>query len=151
MSDHLGTGTVVDEVDLDVERGKIREFARATHTQDPVHTDVDAARAAGFDSVLATPTHVVVAGHYRDQADFVRTLGLDIERVVVGGVRWHYERPLQAGDTLHATRRLVGDDLKEGSRGGSMRLLTLETEYVDDSGQVVVRVVETILERGAPR
>ena len=54
--------TVVDEVAFDVERGKIREFARATHSQDPVHADLAAAREAGFEHELATATHVVVAG-----------------------------------------------------------------------------------------
>jgi len=141
-------GTIVDEVTFDVERGKIREFARATHAQDSVHTDRDAARAAGFDDVLATPTHVVVAGHFRDQRAFLGTLGLALERVVVGSVSWQYLRPLKAGDALRGVRRVVGDERREGKRGGSMRLITLETEYVDTDGAPVVRQQEILIERG---
>ena len=143
-------GSVVDEVSFDVERGKIREFAKATATEDPVHTDEAAAYAAGSDSLLATPTHVVVAGHLRDQRGFVDRLGLALERVVVGGVKWQYLRALRAGDSLHGIRRVTEDVQREGSRGGTMRILTLVTEYVDGHGEPVVRMQETIIERGKP-
>jgi hypothetical protein len=63
MSDLLGT--VVDQVAFDVEPGKIREFARATLAGDPVHTDREFAVRIGFVDVLATGTHIVVSGHYR--------------------------------------------------------------------------------------
>jgi acyl dehydratase len=69
-------GTVVDTVAFDVERGKIAEFAQATHARDPAHLDPSVARERGFPGVLATATHVVVAGHHLDQRAFVERLGL---------------------------------------------------------------------------
>lgn len=81
----------LDRVAIDVERRKIREFTRATHTQDAV----------------------VVAGHKRNQSAFVTALGLAIER------------------------------------GGSMRLVTLNTEWVDSTGAVAVRQRETLIELSA--
>src|SRR5881296_3146757 len=123
-------GTVVDTVRFDVERGKIREFARATGAADLVHTDRREAQAHGHADVLATATHVVVSGHYRDQRAVVAALGLDLRRVVVGSTAWEYARPLRASDTLTGTRKVVGDETREGTRGGTMRLVTLETEYV---------------------
>ena len=142
-------GTVVDEVLIDVERGKIREFVRATAVEDPVHTDIEAAVAAGFDAEPATATHVVVAGHHRDQAAVVAALGLDIQRIVVGSVSWRYLRPLTAGDRLRGIRRLVADESRTGRRGGAMRMVTLETEYLDAAGSPVVRQTEVLVERGA--
>lgn len=136
--------TIVDEVAFDVERGKILEFARATLARDPVHTDRDTARAAGFPDVLATPTHVVVAGHHRDQRGFVDKLGLAFERVVVGSVTWTYLRPLHAAEHLTGVRRVVDDVRKK-----SLRIVTLETEYTDRHGEVAVRVREALIERGA--
>jgi acyl dehydratase len=144
----MAINQVVDTVTVDVEFGKIREFARATHAHDAVHTDSSIARDAGFDRIPATPTHVVVAGHQRDQQAFVRSLGLAIERIVVGSVEWEYARPLAAGDRIVGTRRVVDDATKEGKRGGSMRLVTLETQWVDDSGNVVVTQREVLIERG---
>lgn len=148
-SSALPAGFVVDEVSFDVERGKIREFARATAASDPVHTDSRTAVSRGQDEVLATATHVVVAGHHRDQRAFVARLGLDIRRVVVGSTSWEYVRPLRAGDSLTGVRRVSSDETKPGRRGGTMRLVTLETEYADCDGAVVVRQREVLIERGA--
>lgn len=149
MSESL-VGLVVDEVEFAVERGKVGELARATFVRDAVHTDPDVARESGFGRVPATPTHVVVAGHRRDQSALVERLGVALERIVVGSVKWHYERPLQVGDELRGKRIVVGDERREGKRGGSMRLITLETEYVDELGATVVTQRETLIEKGAP-
>ena len=148
-ADEIAIGTVLDEVSFAVEAGKVREFARATYVSDPVHTDVEAASAAGFTTIPATPTHVVVAGHHRDQRQFVRDLGLAIERVVVGSVDWEYHRPLLVGDHVTGTRRVVGDTTREGKRGSTMRLVTLQTDWVDQHGDTVVTQREVLIERGA--
>lgn len=144
----ITAGTLVDEVVVDVERGKIREFVRATGVTDPVHTDPAAASAAGFPDVLATATHVVVAGHQRDQQAFVDALGLDITRVVVGSVAWTYERPLVAGDRLTARRTVVEDRTKPTRSGSTNRLVTLETAFTAADGAVVARQREVLVERG---
>lgn len=86
-------GEVVDEVRFSVEAGKVREFVAATATTDPVHLDEDVAAARGLDALPSTATHVMVCGHHRDQAAMIRTLGLTLERVMVGSVRWRYHRP----------------------------------------------------------
>ncbi len=135
-------GDILDIVELPVEAGKIREFARATFTEDAVH-------AAGSGS-LATLTHSVVTGHYRDQAGFITALGLELARVVVGSVSWEYRRPLAAGDELTVTRRLESDEHRDGS-SGSMRLVTLATEFADVAGDVVLVQREVLIERGATR
>jgi hypothetical protein len=67
---------------------------------------------------------------------------------VVGSVGWEYERPLRAGDSLVGTRIVVADETRESKRGGTMRLLTLETEYVDAAGVVAVRQREVLIEKG---
>jgi hypothetical protein len=142
---------VVDRVEFTVEAGKIGEFVRATHTVDPVHTDDATTASAGLAGWAATATHVVVAGHHRDQRAMVAHLGLELSRVVVGSVRWSYARPLVAGDHLVGTRRVVGDERRAGRDGTPRRLVTLDTEYVDGTGATVVRTREVIIERGAAR
>jgi acyl dehydratase len=139
---------VLDQVEFRVEAGKIREFVRATFAEDPVHTSAEVAHGAGYPAELATATHVVVAGHYRDQQAMIAALGLSLERVVVGSVSWQYLRPVVSGDRLRGTRRVVSDEQREGKRGGSMRMVTLETEYLDDGDEPVVRVREVLIERG---
>lgn len=147
-TDPIPTGTLVDDVVLDIEAGKIREFARATGAQDAAHADAGVAAARGLPAPLATLTHSVAVGHLRDQQAFVDALGLDIRRVVVGEVAWRYARPLVAGDRLRATRRVVSDQTREGT-SGSLRLVTLETEFVDTTGAVAAAVREVLIERGS--
>ncbi|WP_067899441.1 FAS1-like dehydratase domain-containing protein [Nocardia vaccinii] len=145
----LPAGTVLDVVSFEVEAGKVQEFTTATHAADAIHTSEEAATTAGFASIPATPTHVVVAGHHRNQQQFVQALGLAIERVVLGSMEWHYTRPPVVGDRLTGTRRVAGDTTKAGKRGGVMRLVTLETDWIDEAGDTVVTQREVLIERGA--
>ncbi|MBM6545422.1 MaoC family dehydratase N-terminal domain-containing protein [Janibacter sp. YIM B02568] len=140
-------GRVVDTVAIDVEAGKIGEFVRATRVSDPVHSHPEAAAAAGLQGVAATPTHVVVAGHCRDPRAWVEALGLDMQRVIVGSVSWEYVRPLVAGDRVNGRRVVVRDERRDG-RTGPMRVITMETDWRDASGDLAVRQRETIIERG---
>ena len=148
MSPQRPASSILDEESFDLEVAMIRDFATATRAADPVHTDLAAARDAAFATIPATPTHVVVAGHYRDQQAFVTALGMDITRVVVGSVEWEYHRPLVAGDRITGTRRIVDDVTRTGKRGGTMRLVTLETAWIDSDGTTAVTQREVLIERG---
>ncbi|CAB4852668.1 unannotated protein [freshwater metagenome] len=141
-------GTVIDTLTLDIECGKIAEFARATHALDPVHRDRAAAGDRGLDAIAATATHVVAAGHQRDPAAVLEVLGLDLTRVVVGSTSWEYSRPVVAGMSLTARRVVLADEMRTGGRSGAMRLITLETTFTEADGDVVVRQREVLIERG---
>lgn len=143
-------GTLIDEYTFAVERGKVMELARAIKDPAARYADPDAARAEGFADVPAPLTYTIVAGHHRDAAAAVARLGLDIARVVVGEVGWEYERPLVAGDVVHGRRTVVDVKRKDGSRGGTMTFVTLETEFADAAGEVVVRQREVLIETGKP-
>lgn len=147
--DRLIPGRLVDEVTLPVERGKVREFIRATGTSDPMHVDPDAAASAGFAGIPAPLTFSVTTAHLRDQQAFVRGLGLARERIVVGSVSWEYRRPLLVGDELQAVRRVESDESRVG-RSGPMRFVTLATEFTDQHGDVVLVQREVLIEREAP-
>jgi acyl dehydratase len=140
-------GQLVDEVELPVERGKIREFARATFTADPIHTSESVARAAGFAGVPATATYSVGVGQYRDQAAFVESLGMSISRIVVGSVSWRYLRVIVEGDVLTATRVVESDERRE-RKSGAMRFVTLATHFVDQRGELALVQREVLIERG---
>jgi acyl dehydratase len=68
---------------------------------------------------------------------------------VVGSVSWRYLRPLSAGDRLSGRRLVVGDEAREGSMGGAIRLVTLRTEFTDASGEVAVTQEEVLIERSS--
>ncbi len=144
-------GRVVDEVVVPVERGKVRELARASLSDDPLYRDPEAATAAGFADVPAPLTWSLVAMHWRERDDdaMVEELGLDVDRVLHGEAEWEYLAPVVAGDVLRCVRRVTDVTTREGRRGGVMTIVTLESEWTDRAGRVVLRQRDRLIERSA--
>jgi hypothetical protein len=136
----IAVGDVIEEWDFVVEAGKVREFARAVHD---VHSE---------NSGIAPPTFPVVAS-----ADFVerlvtRLLDLDRSRTVHGEQNFEYMEPIRSGDRLHCRASMVRDETKTGRRGGSMRLVTVQVEYVSAAtGKLVCREMMTTIEKQGNR
>ena len=150
MPDESQIGMEIDEVRFPVERGKVREFARSLGDPDPVHLDGGAASSAGFDGIPAPLTFGMVAMHWRDRDAMIEDLGFDFTRLLHGGVRWDYRRPVLVGEELRATRRVADVKRRDGKRGGSMTFVTVETEFRDADGELAILQVDTLIERGAP-
>jgi hypothetical protein len=123
-------GVVVDEVEFPVEEGKLRELARAV----------------GVTSGDGVPlTFTAVAGHWRDQAAMVELLGLELRRIVVGGSEWEYHARVEVGDRLRGRRIVTDVQQKEGARG-TMTILTLETRFHRQDGELAVVQRDTVIE-----
>jgi hypothetical protein len=127
VADASHIGVIVDEVDMPVEAGKLREFAIAVGEPD------DGGMPLTFSSV---------ASHYRDQAAMVALLGLDIRRVVVGGSEWEYAAPVSVGDRLTGHRVVTDVVTKESG----MTVITLEMSLYRSDGALVVTQRDTVLE-----
>ncbi len=127
-----------------VGREKIREFSRAVFATSPLSMDVAAARAAGYDDLVAPPTFpVVIQEQTLQQLLAEPDAGIDFSRVVHGDQRFTFTRPIVAGDELTAT--LTVASVK--SLGGHS-MVTAESSIVDASGQHVVTAISTLVVRG---
>ena len=110
-----------------VEGGKVREFGRAVHDD---HADGEAG--------VAPPTFPVVLS-----ADFIDRLvngilKLDLQRTVHGEQEYEYRRPLRVGEMVRCRARIVGDQVKQGRRGGAMRIVVSEVELLSEpDGEVI--------------
>ena len=127
-----------------VGREKIREFARAVFATSPLNNDPDAAKAAGYDDIVAPPTFPIVI----QEATLAQLLaepdaGIDFTRVVHGDQRFSYTRAIVAGDELTAT--LAVTSIK--SLGGHS-MVTSESTIVDSAGEHVVTAISTLVVRG---
>ena len=127
-----------------VGREKVREFARAVFATNPIHFEVEAARAAGHADVVAPPTFPVVV----QEATLAQLLGdadagIDFGRVVHGDQRFEYSRPVVAGDEL--TAHLTVTSVK--SLGGNS-MITASTVIDDAAGEHVVTATSTLVVRG---
>jgi len=127
-----------------VGREKIREFARAVFSDNPVNHDPDAAKSAGYPDIVAPPTFPIVVQE-RTLAQLLAEpdAGIDFTRVVHGDQRFSYSRPIVAGDELTAT--LTVSSVK--SLGGHS-MVASESTIVDATGAHVVTAISTLVVRG---
>lgn len=148
MIDASAMGRALGSVTFPVERGKLAELARAFHDPDPVWFDPDAARAAGFPSLPVPPTVTSLVDHWLPAGALTNALaiGADVERLLHGQAEWEYLAPVEVGQELTASSRVADISVREGKRGGSMTLATIETEFRTADGQVVVRRRDTLIE-----
>ncbi len=129
----------------EVGRAKIAEFAAAVGATDPVHTDAEAARAAGYADVIAPPTFAIVVSLEAAMAVLQDPdVALDYSRVVHGEQRFAHSRPIRAGDrlvattTIDAARTVAGNDL-----------LTARVELATEDGEAVCTSTSMLVARGA--
>lgn len=91
-----------------VSAAKIKEFAEAVGSTDPVHTDPEVARARGYRDVIAPPTFAVIISQ-RPEFAFLNDPenGIEFGKVLHGEQGFTYQRPLTAGDEVVATLRIA--------------------------------------------
>jgi hypothetical protein len=121
-----------------VEMGKIREFARATHT-----------RNAAYENGSVSPaTFLMCADLWRKRSNspwgdhprnLARMLHAEQEFIFHGP-------PPAAGTQLTAVGRIDKRYTKEGKRGGTMTFTEEVWEYQDQSGELVAEVRSTTVE-----
>jgi hypothetical protein len=122
----------------------VRMYARGIGSVDPVHYDVDAAKAAGFRSIVAPYGFLGTPVFHPDTNDgtfgFPRRAGgprlnIPFRGLLDGGTETEYFDVVCAGDVLEETSHLA--DLKWNGR---MLFVTNESVYKNkDSGKVVAK------------
>ena len=84
-----------------VGREKVKEYAFAVGETNPLHLDVEAARAAGHRDVVAPPMFAVVySAPAVAPAIFDPEVGLDFARMVHGGQEFRWGPLVVAGDEI---------------------------------------------------
>jgi len=87
-----------------VGREKVREYARAVGETDPLYLDVDSAREAGYEDVVAPPMFAAVYGLPAVAiALFDPEVGADFARLVHAGQEFQWGALVVAGDEITTT------------------------------------------------
>ena len=134
-------------VTMHVERGKIREFARAIKDDDPMYFDeAHATREAG--GIMPPVTFLQTVQHWDDDGSSRVRVPFDLKRVLHGEQEYEFLKPIHAGDVLTAVSRIVDVYEKPGKRGGSMNFAVTETEYKNERGELVARARHITIETG---
>ena len=130
--DRSALGVESAPVSYDVEKGAIRKFAEAIGDDDPIYVDEQAARAAGFKTIVAPPTFLCTF-----RAQELPDLKLQYGRVRLnGGNEYAYHQPIYAGDTITLTAKYA-DVSERSGRTGSMVFVITELTFKNQHGEVV--------------
>ncbi|WP_010535161.1 MaoC family dehydratase [Brachybacterium squillarum] len=123
---------------------KIAEFAAATGATSPLHTDPGAARAAGYEDVLAPPTFLVSLAQ-ATEAQYIEdpAAGIDFSRVVHGEEAFTLHRPIVAGDVLVPTLTV-----EKVRAAGGHAMVTTRVDLADPEGIEVASVRSMLVVRG---
>jgi acyl dehydratase len=126
---------------FEVDREKIREFARAVKDDHPAHYDEDAARECGQPALIASLTFMAVAGRRVQEEIFNNfDLPINMERVLHRDQKLVFHRPIVAGDKLWFDSYL--DSVTE-SHGAV--LTEIRGEVTDDNGEPVITSIITVM------
>ena len=114
-----------------VGREKVREYAHAVGETDRRYLDPEAARAEGFDDIVAPPMFAAV---YCGPAVFpaIMESGLDFSRMVHGAQEFSWHEPVVAGDEITTEA-----GLDERSERGGMQFYVFKTVSRNQRGELV--------------
>lgn len=130
-----------------VERGRIKDFARAIGDANPFYLDDDVGRASPWGDVIAPPTFAV---SFRDEAAdsnaLLRDLGVDISRLLHGEQEFELHGQLRPGETYLCRTKIV-DIYEKTGRSGPMAFVVRETTVTDRQDDIVVTMRQVTVVR----
>ena len=122
-----------------VERGKIKEFARALGDDNPLYLDDGVGQASEWGDIIAPPTFMTTFRDGADSGAFLRELGTDISRVLHGEQEFELYRPIRPGETF-VCRSKVLDVYEKTGRSGPMAFVARETSVTDQTNEIVALI-----------
>lgn len=138
-------GTSMPPVQLTVDAGRLRFFAKAIGEGNPVYTDLDAARAAGHPDLPVPPTFLfAIELEQPDPFAWADDLGIDLRHVLHGEQSFAYHSTAYPGDVLTARPRVADVYAK---RGGALEFIVKETAVTRADGSAVADLKSVIVVR----
>lgn len=146
-------GRSTKPISVSVERGRVRFFAQALGDTDPVHRDVDHARARGhLDLVTPLSFFMVIEALANEEArrrgdmDILEMVGADFRYLLHGSERYNYKGLILAGDEVSLTSHVL--DFYE-KKGGAMEFVEIESIVTHAERGVLLRVTRILLHKFA--
>jgi acyl dehydratase len=132
--------------EVEIERGRLRLFAKAIGETRPIYTDECAAQAAGYRSIVAPPTFAYcLLADSPSGSDYLPEVGIPITQVLHGEQEYTFHQIMCAGDRLRVTRRVA--DIYE-KKGGALEFVVFESEVRRcDTGDLVASGRQVMIRR----
>ncbi|MET4049670.1 acyl dehydratase [Rhodococcus sp. 1163] len=127
----------------EVGREKVREYARAVQDLHPAHHDEDAAKALGYDGLLAPLTFISLVGIIAQSKMFREIItGYDPSQILQTDQRLQFHKAIQVGDELTCDVHLESFRQMSGSD-----IITTKNIVTDQHGELVQTTWTTLVAR----
>ena len=138
MIDKKWIGYQLGHSTLDIERGRLKFFAKAIGETNPVYSDEVAAKAAGYADIPAPPTFMFAA-ELDSGALFtmLNVMGVPVSKILHGEEGFEYLAPIIAGDTVTVTSQVT--DIYD-KRGGALEFIVIESTAVNQRGDTIANI-----------
>ena len=146
MVDKSDIGRVGKPVTMQIEAGKIREFAKSIKDPNPLYFD-EALAKTERGGIMPPPTFLMTLAHWDDGEGQPR-VKLDTRRILHGEQEFEYRKPIYVGDTLTAVTKVANVFEKTGGRGGTMTFVVMDTDFTNQKGEKVATARSTLIETG---
>lgn len=119
----------IPSIPFEVERGRLRQFARVVGNSNPVYSDLDAARAAGYPDLPVPPTFLSNSLELElpNPLGWLADLGGDLTRTTHAEQGFRYHGLAFARDDLLLTRRITDIYTK---KGGALEFVVKQTDVL---------------------
>jgi acyl dehydratase len=138
MIDKNLIGHEFEAVTLPVEEGRLRFVAKSIGETNPVYSDPEAARKAGYPALPTPPTFVfMLEVDAVDLQDLVKFFGCKLGQLLHGEQGFIYHSPIYAGDRITVKKKVV--DIYD-KKNGKLEFIITENDFINQDG---VKVAET--------
>ncbi len=130
---------------IEVEKGRLKFFAETIGETNPIYTDEQAARSAGYRSIPIPPTFPFCM--QMDTAvffDVLKMLNVDLGKVLHGEQSFTYRLPICAGDRITLRTRI--SDLYE-KKGGALQFIIQDTTATNQDDQLAAEMRAVVVIR----
>lgn len=130
---------------VDVEKGRVAQFARAIGSDDPIHFDENAAKQAGYKGIVAPLTFAYTITLDAGQSfNVLEDMGIEKTKAVHGEQGFTYFSDICAGDVISGQQEIT--DIYDKKNGALIFVVTL-TRLENQLGNHVVDLHSVIVVR----
>ena len=145
MLDKTKIGQALTTHSAEVEKGRLRFFAKAIGETAAIYVDEEAARAAGHRSLPVPPTFLFCLDmEVPDPFAWFPSVGLELTKILHGEQHFTYHAMAYAGDTLSFASRVA--DIYD-KKGGALEFIVKDTRVSNQLGQHVADLRSIIVQR----
>jgi acyl dehydratase len=154
MADKSKLGMEFPAYTFTVEKDKIAEFAVAVSQKEnkeqinPIYYDEEAAKKAGYQGIPIPPTFPTNSFFWTGGGLMatIKTLGIDLNKLLHREEEYEYFSIIYAGDVITRKMKVV-DMLKKGKRDRIVEVTVLESELINQRGELVLKSRTRLMER----